>query len=53
MSENMKEVYFEHYCSICKNVKVKEAEDPCCECLGEGARPESHKPVNYEKQVNK
>lgn len=49
MDSNMKEVYFDQYCKTCKNEKIAETEDPCCECLGEGARQDSHKPARYEK----
>ena len=48
MDDNMKEVYFDQYCKTCLHKDVKETEDPCCECLGEGARQDSHKPVNWK-----
>lgn len=50
MNENMKEVYFDQYCKTCKHEKLKENEEPCDECLAEGARPESHKPARWEEK---
>lgn len=47
MDGNMKEVYFNEYCKTCIHKNLKETEDPCNECLTEGARSESHKPVRY------
>ena len=50
----MKEVSFYYYCKTCVNKDLKETEDPCNECLTEGARHNSHKPVKYvESVVNK
>lgn len=48
MDENMKDVDFDKYCKTCKNEKLKEEEDPCYECLTEGARQDSHKPARWE-----
>lgn len=52
-TERMKEVYFSEYCKTCVHKKLKEHESPCDECLAEGARPESHKPVKYVKSSRK
>ena len=53
VNDNMKEVYFDQYCSTCKNLNVSESDldnTVCDECLGEPARPNSHKPVRYEEK---
>lgn len=43
-----KEVFFDAYCPNCKNHGTPEDEEPCCNCLDEPARVDSHKPVNFE-----
>ena len=48
-NENMKEVRFDLYCEKCKYSKLAENEEPCNECLGEGARQYSHKPLRFEE----
>lgn len=53
MNENYKEVYFHEYCKTCKNKNSKDTNHPCDECLNEGARMNSHKPVNWKKRSNK
>lgn len=50
MEGDFKEVNFEKYCKTCKYIKNKEYEDPCYDCLGEPARIDSHKPVNYKEE---
>ena len=47
MENNQKEAWFWMYCKHCKYAKTPESEDPCDECLVEGANENSHKPVNY------
>lgn len=49
----MKEVYFDQYCKNCVNVKLKDIEDPCNECLTEPVNLNSHKPLNYIKNEHK
>lgn len=49
MAGNLKEVNYARYCRVCKHRKVKETEDPCNECLAEGARIDTHKPRYFEK----
>ena len=49
MDINMKEVYFDQYCKTCVHNKEKETEHPCCDCLEEPARQDSHKPAKWEK----
>ena len=44
-----KEVHFNEYCKTCKHKDVKEADDPCYDCLNEPVNLNSHKPVKYEK----
>lgn len=43
-----KEVYFDQYCKTCKNEKLKDTEEPCCECLDHTTNLHSHKPVKWE-----
>lgn len=47
---NMKEVDFNKYCKTCRHEKVKETEEPCCDCLDIAARSESHKPERWEEK---
>lgn len=49
--ENMKEVRFDLYCEKCKYSELGESDEPCDECLGEGARQYSHKPLKFEERV--
>ena len=53
MDDHMKEVYFNYYCPRCKNWDTPEEEDPCYECLQEGGREESHRPVHYTSKDKK
>lgn len=50
VSNGMKEVYFDQYCKTCKHKNLKEHEEPCAECLDEGANQNSHKPVRWEEE---
>lgn len=50
MEGDFKEVDYEKYCKSCEHRKNKEYEDPCYDCLGEPARIDSHKPVNYKEE---
>lgn len=47
MENKQKEVWFWMYCKHCKYAKIMADEDPCEECLVEGANENSHKPINY------
>lgn len=51
-----KEVYFNEYCPTCKHKKVENGlwyeDDPCNECLDNPTNLYSHKPVNYEENLN-
>lgn len=47
-----KEVLFNEYCVKCKYYNVKEADDPCCDCLAEPSNTDSHKPVYFEEGNN-
>lgn len=51
--DEMKEVYFSEYCKSCVNKDTDEHEDPCHECLTEGARYNSHKPARYVEAMKK
>lgn len=48
-----KEVYFNQYCKTCKHKDVKEADDPCDECLNNPLNVESHKPTKWEENDKK
>ena len=53
MDSNMKEVYFDQYCKTCLHKDVKDTERPCCDCLEECARQDSHKPARWEKSYER
>lgn len=48
-----KEVFFDQYCSKCKNFGTPEGDDPCDECLENPSNDDSHKPVNFEEAKKK
>lgn len=48
-----KEVYFNEYCKKCKHEKLKETEEPCCECISEPTNLHSHKPIKYEEKESR
>lgn len=48
--ENWKEVDFKTYCPKCKYKKLEETEDPCNECLTEGARVNTKKPLRFKEK---
>lgn len=50
MEETNKEVYFDQHCKTCKFNKRPEKCDPCCECLANFCREESHKPIYWEEK---
>lgn len=43
-----KEVYFDHYCPLCKHEDLPETEDPCDDCLNYPSNVYSHKPIYFE-----
>lgn len=45
----LKEVYFDIYCPICKHKEKCEKDDPCWHCLDEPVNVNSHKPVEFEE----
>lgn len=47
--ENLKEVYFDEYCSRCIHCEQEEFDDPCHECLNTPANECSHKPIYFEE----
>lgn len=47
--ESYKEVYYHMYCDKCKHKDIDEEDDPCNECLTEGAVINSHKPTKFEE----
>lgn len=44
-----KEVYFDKYCHLCEFYDGAEDEDPCFECLQNGANINSHKPLCWKE----
>ena len=46
--ENIKEVYYHEYCSLCVHKDLPENEEPCEECLTISGRIFSHKPEHFE-----
>lgn len=52
MEYSYKEVYFDKYCKQCKYKNLGESEAPCDECLNHSMNHHSHKPVNFEKNLN-
>ena len=50
MDDNWKEVLFDKYCPLCKYEKVNEGDDPCNDCLAQGALLDTHKPLYFEKK---
>ena len=51
--DELKEVYFNEYCSECKYEEDKEDEDPCHECLNNPVNVNSHKPVKFTPKPKK
>lgn len=49
-NDGLKIVHFDEYCKTCASKDVKQHEEPCCSCLDEPVRPNSHKPVKYEER---
>lgn len=43
-------VEFSEYCKTCKHEKVKEEDQPCCDCLAEATNVHSRKPIKYESK---
>ena len=53
MEYKYKEVDFCTYCKVCKYRDNKEADDPCYDCLAEGANEHSHKPIKFTPDSTK
>lgn len=49
MEYKYKEVYFNEYCSKCKEVDTSPDKDPCNECLSNPTNENSHKPVYFKE----
>ena len=45
-----KEVFFGHYCQICKYGYLTDDKEPCCECLKHPSNWDSHRPVKWEQK---
>ena len=50
INNNLKEVYFDHFCNKCKHFDKPGFKDPCNECLENFANEGSHKPIKFEKK---
>ena len=53
MNDWMREVDYATYCPKCKSFKVLETDEPCNECLTEGAREGTVKPLKFEEKTRK
>ncbi len=51
MSEYHKEVYYGEYCKKCKYFNKNDDEEPCCDCLSDPARVDSHKPIRFKERT--
>lgn len=45
-----KEVDFHKYCGICEFKNMKDADEPCSECLDNPINLYSHKPVKFKEE---
>lgn len=45
---NMKEVYFDIFCKLCKYSDTEETGLPCDECLTQGYNKNSHTPIKFK-----
>ena len=52
MIGDKKEVYFTK-CLECVYKDTLESEEPCCDCLEEPAREDSHTPLYFKKEGDK
>lgn len=50
---DMREVYYGHFCKHCVYEDLDESQDPCDDCLNEPFNMNSHKPVCYKEDANK
>lgn len=48
--ENLHIVSFDMYCPSCKNVNVKDTDEPCNTCLAIPVRQDSRKPEKWEEK---
>lgn len=48
-TNDMKEVWFDVYCQVCKYKTKPEDDKTCDRCLHETVNKYSHKPVKYEE----
>ena len=53
MERKDKEVDFKKYCATCVYKDIEETEDPCNECLAQGANEWSRKPIKYKEEAQK
>ena len=52
LNNENKEVYFQLYCSQCKDKDTPETEDPCNDCLAHPSNQWSHKPLYFKEKDN-
>ena len=53
MTENHKEVRFDIWCDKCVHSSLNEKFDPCNDCLAEGGREGTVKPLYFESKEDK
>ena len=46
--QKTKEVYYDEWCTKCKNWPVSDGDEPCNECLATPFNLNSHKPVRFK-----
>lgn len=44
-----KEIWYDEYCHKCKHAKLKEDDEPCCDCLSFPIGFWTHKPLYFEE----
>lgn len=49
---NIKEVYFDQWCSSCKYKDNSESDDPCWDCLERGWNIDSHRPIMWDGDLD-
>lgn len=52
MEGNTKEVRFDKWCQTCTHFQKTESEDPCWDCLTQGWRIDSTRPINWEGDLD-
>lgn len=53
MIGDLKEVYFDKYCTTCKHSELSQDNDICDECLSNQGNYDSHKPIRWKEKEKK